>query len=65
MREMKSQKESEISLNEFRSKNPEKFILMIDGQTIDIFMSVPKLEEDFFSVATLCPSVCVCRCSPT
>jgi phospholipid-translocating ATPase len=28
-------------------------------------MSIPKLEEDFFSVATLCPSVCVCRCSPT
>jgi phospholipid-translocating ATPase len=38
---------------------------MIDGQTIDIFMSNKALDELFFSVATLCPSVCVCRCSPT
>ena len=65
MRDIKTQKEGEFILKEFQSKNPEKFILMIDGQTIDIFMSVPKLEEDFFSVATQCPSVCVCRCSPT
>lgn len=38
---------------------------MIDGQTIDVFMNSKILEEAFFSVATLCPSVCVCRCSPT
>jgi phospholipid-translocating ATPase len=38
---------------------------MIDGHTLDIFLSNKQLEEKFFSVATLAPSVCVCRCSPT
>lgn len=63
MRDMTSEKECELLLKEFRAKNPEKYILMIDGQTIDLFMK--HHEEAFFSVATLCPSVCVCRCSPT
>jgi phospholipid-translocating ATPase len=38
---------------------------MIDGGTLDLFLSTKQLEEKFFSVATLAPSVCVCRCSPT
>lgn len=38
---------------------------MIDGQTVDIVLSTKQLEEMFFSIATLAPSVCVCRCSPT
>jgi phospholipid-translocating ATPase len=38
---------------------------MIDGQTLDIFLGNKALEEKFFSIATLAPSVCVCRCSPT
>ena len=65
MRDMEGEKECEALLKEFEAKNPEKYILMIDGQTIDVFMSSKKLEEQFFSVATVCPSVCVCRCSPT
>ena len=65
MRDMKSEKECELLLKDFQSKNPDKYILMIDGQTIDIFMSNKKLEENFYNAATICPSVCVCRCSPT
>jgi phospholipid-translocating ATPase len=65
MRDQINQKGCEALMKDLRGKDPEKQILMIDGQTIDIFMSLPKLEEEFFSVATLCPSVCVCRCSPT
>lgn len=38
---------------------------MIDGQTLDVFLSSRSLEEKFFTIATLAPSVCVCRCSPT
>ena len=38
---------------------------MIDGDTLDIFLSSKQLEEKFFSISTLAPSVCVCRCSPT
>jgi len=38
---------------------------MIDGESLDIMLSSKALEESFFSIATLAPSVCVCRCSPT
>ncbi|TNV85311.1 hypothetical protein FGO68_gene5532 [Halteria grandinella] len=65
MRDLTSVKECEQVLKEFQTKDPEKYILMIDGQTIDIFMTNKSLDEQFFGVATLCPSVCVCRCSPT
>lgn len=65
MRDMSSEKDCDQLLKDFQAKNPEKYILMIDGQTIDVFMNSKMLEEAFFSVATLCPSVCVCRCSPT
>ena len=64
MRDMTSQKEAELRLKEFQDK-AEKLILMIDGQTLDIFMGNKQLEEKFFMISTLAPSVCVCRCSPT
>ena len=38
---------------------------MIDGGSIDICLSSRNLEEHFLRVSTQCPSVCVCRCSPT
>lgn len=53
----------EILLKEFEV-NTNK-LLMIDGETLDIILANKKVEEKFFSVATLAPSVCVCRCSPT
>ena len=43
----------------------ENTLLMIDGQTLDLCLSNPRLEERFFRAATKAPSVCVCRCSPT
>ena len=63
MKELRSAKECEIRIKEFSSKTDN--VLMIDGITLDIFLSTKSLEESFFSVATLAPSVCVCRCSPT
>jgi phospholipid-translocating ATPase len=65
MRDKTNAKECEVILKEFQAKDPEKYTLMIDGQTIDHFMSNKSLDEQFFGTATLCPSVCVCRCSPT
>lgn len=38
---------------------------MIDGKTLDMFLNDKRLEDMFFQIATLAPSVCVCRCSPT
>jgi phospholipid-translocating ATPase len=38
---------------------------MIDGQTLDLMLTRPNLEEKFWSAATKAPCVCVCRCSPT
>jgi len=38
---------------------------MIDGNALDLFMSVPLLEQKFLTSACQAPSVCVCRCSPT
>lgn len=52
MRDMTSEKEAELLLKEFQSKNPEKYILMIDGQTIDLFMNNRSLEEQFFGIST-------------
>jgi phospholipid-translocating ATPase len=64
LRDKTSAKECELELTRFQ-QNAEKRILMIDGQTLDIFLSNRTLEEKFFTIATLAPSVCVCRCSPT
>ena len=61
---MRSHKEAETRLKEF-SEKVEKSVLMIDGKSLDFMMSNSLLEERFFSIATLAPSVCVCRCSPT
>lgn len=40
-------------------------LLIIDGGTLKIIMQNPALEELFFEVSALAPSVCICRCSPT
>ena len=45
MRDMNTIKECELVLKEFQTKNPEKLILMIDGQTIELFMKEKKLED--------------------
>ena len=50
-------------LTEFEKRT--KTLLMIDGGAIDMIMSDPDVEKRFFAAATLAPSVCVCRCSPT
>ena len=63
MKELKTQKEAELKLKEFETKT--NTLLMIDGHTLDLILQTRPLEEKFFSVATLAPSVCVCRCSPT
>lgn len=63
MRDMESWREAQLLLDEFRTKT--NTILMIDGQTLDIFLHKEDLEEEFFKIATAAPCVCVCRCSPT
>ena len=40
-------------------------MLIIDGNSLAVVLSDPKLEERFFNVAKDAPSVCICRCSPT
>jgi hypothetical protein len=52
MRDLQSQKECELKLKEFQALNPDNKILMIDGHSIDIFMSLPSLESDFFQTST-------------
>ena len=64
IRDMTSAKECDQALSRF-SLSAEKLVLMIDGQSLDLFLSQKKLEEKFFTEATRAPSVCVCRCSPT
>ena len=63
MKELTSPKDAEIKIKEFESKSDT--LLMIDGQTLDLFLQSKHLEEMFFTIATRAPSVCVCRCSPT
>lgn len=43
----------------------ENTVFVIDGKTLEICLSDPDLERNFFEVAGACPAVCVCRCSPT
>ena len=40
-------------------------MLIIDGVTLSVILSLASLEERFFEVAKSAPSVCICRCSPT
>lgn len=63
MRDLDQIRDARAKLDEFESKT--NTLLMIDGQTLDLFLSDKLLEERFFKAATLAPSVCVCRCSPT
>ena len=57
---------SEISMKliNFR-KRAKKSILIIDGKTLDTILDSESVTYEFFSVATLAPCLCVCRCSPT
>jgi phospholipid-translocating ATPase len=64
MRDMVDTNEANAKIEEFSRKST-NVILMIDGQSLDIFLRNKKLEERFFLEATKAPSVCVCRCSPT
>jgi phospholipid-translocating ATPase len=63
IKEQRSIKDVEYLLKEFSRKTDN--VLMIDGDSLDIILQSKALEETFFSIATLAPSVCVCRCSPT
>jgi len=63
MRDLESIRDASAKLDEFEQKT--NTLLMIDGQTLELLMSESLLEERFFKAATLAPSVCVCRCSPT
>ena len=64
MRDLNDTNEAVQRLEEFTRKS-NNVILMIDGHSLDFFLSSKKLEERFFMEATKSPSVCVCRCSPT
>lgn len=64
MRDMSDKFDASKKLDEF-SRNANRTVLMIDGQTLDLVMSDKTLELKFFTEATKSPSVCVCRCSPT
>lgn len=63
MRDLESVRECEAKLSDFEPKT--NTLLMVDGQTLQIFLSNKQLEERFFIAATKAPSVCICRCSPT
>jgi len=63
MRDCEDDKEVSNILNDFERRT--NTLLMIDGQTLDICIRNPQLEEKFLAAATQAPSVCVCRCSPT
>lgn len=64
MRDITMAYDASKRLDDF-SRKATNSILMIDGGTLDVIMSDPKIEEQFFREATKAPSVCVCRCSPT
>ena len=40
-------------------------MIVIDGKTIETVLSEEGLEQNFFEIASKCPAVLVCRCSPT
>lgn len=63
MRDVDSPGEARAVLAGFEGRT--NTLLMIDGQTLDILLGDPVLEEKFLAAATQAPSVCVCRCSPT
>lgn len=63
IKEQREIKQVDYLLKEFSRRTDN--VLMIDGDSLDVILSNKALEDSFFSVATLAPSVCVCRCSPT
>lgn len=46
-------------------KDTSSTIIVIDGNSLDTCLSHTSLEKEFFELASGCPAVCVCRCSPT
>lgn len=40
-------------------------VMVIDGTTLDVCLSSPQTEKEFFEMSSACPAVAVCRCSPT
>lgn len=64
MKEIDNTIDAKALLNEF-DKRDDNVLLMIDGQTLDVFLSSETLKREFFEVVKKTPSVCVCRCSPT
>lgn len=63
MRDIESPADARATLDDFERRT--NTLLMIDGQTLDLLLADPGLEEKFLAAATQAPSVCVCRCSPT
>ena len=63
MRELENEIEVEAALNNFEKNT--KDLLVIDGETLGRCLHSEVLKSRFFSLAARCPSVCVCRCSPT
>lgn len=58
-----------ISEIDFKLKDLDKSVfgswIMIDGHSLDVWMSDKKTEQSFFEIACKAPVVCVWRCSPT
>lgn len=64
MKELTSPVDIQNRLNDFEKKINQS-LLIIDGQTLSVILSNSALEERFFDMAKLAPSVAICRCSPT
>ncbi|XP_063901502.1 probable phospholipid-transporting ATPase IIB, partial [Zophobas morio] len=59
--QVNNEKEAIKELYTFKKK--ENCALVIDGSTLQLFLSF--FEEDFIEVASKCPTVICCRCTPT
>ena len=53
--------EAHLELNSFRRKNDHALVIM--GESLEVIMR--HYEHEFMELAVQCPSVVVCRCSPT
>jgi phospholipid-translocating ATPase len=65
LKELYTVAEAANALRNFYTVDIKKRIIMIDGTTLDLVMSIRYLEEMFLEISTKAPCVCVCRCSPT
>jgi len=64
IKELETEKDASALLKEFE-RVASTSLLMVDGQSLEIIFSSAKLEERFFNITLMTPSVCICRCSPT